>query len=425
MELQLPKGTKDFPPEEKIVRDKIVSTLKNVFELYGYSPLETPVIERYDVLSSKYAGGAEILKETFKFKDQGERELALRYDLTVPLARFVGMNPNLKMPFKRYQIGEVFRDGPIASARYRQFTQCDVDIAGCSDMIADAEIISLTNACFRKLELDIAIKINNRKLLNDILKYFGINEEKFEPVILSLDKLEKFGADAVKNELKQKVIDEKTTARLLDLIDVKGSNEEKIRQLENAIRKSDGLDEIKQLLSYLDIMGIKAEFDVSLARGLSYYTGTVFEVFLNGSCVKSAVCAGGRYDRMIGQLVGNREYPAVGISFGLDRIYDALMERKVAIEKTTAKVYVIPIQTLGEGLGIAKKLRDNGINTDIDLMGKGPSKNLSYANSLGIPFVIFAGRDELDKKKVKLRDMKTGKEEMLSVEEVISKLKTR
>jgi len=163
MELQLPKGTKDFPPEEKIVRDKIVSTLKNVFELYGYSPLETPVIERYDVLSSKYAGGAEILKETFKFKDQGERELALRYDLTVPLARFVGMNPNLKMPFKRYQIGEVFRDGPIASARYRQFTQCDVDIAGCSDMIADAEIISLTNACFRKLELDIAIKINNRK----------------------------------------------------------------------------------------------------------------------------------------------------------------------------------------------------------------------------------------------------------------------
>src|SRR3989338_7540556 len=142
MELQLPKGTRDFSPEEKIVRDKIVNTLKEVFELYGYAPLETPVFERYEILASKYAGGAEILKETFRFNDQGDRELGLRYDLTVPLARFVGMNPNMKMPFKRYQIGEVFRDGSVASARYRQFTQCDVDVVGSSSMATDAEIIS-------------------------------------------------------------------------------------------------------------------------------------------------------------------------------------------------------------------------------------------------------------------------------------------
>lgn len=423
MELQLPKGTKDFAPEEKIARDKIVGTLKEVFELYGYSPMETPIIERFDVLSSKYAGGAEILKETFKFRDQGERELALRYDLTVPLARFAGMNPNLKMPFKRCQIGEVFRDGPVASARYRQFMQCDVDIIGCKEVIADAEIISLANACFKKLGLDGIIKVNNRRLLNEILKYCGINEEKSDAVILSLDKLEKFGADAVRNELNQKGIDERSIARLLDLVNVKGANEEKIRQLEIAVKKSDGLGELRQLLAYLDIMGIEAEFDVSLARGLSYYTGTVIEIVLAGSKVKSSVAGGGRYDRMISSFLGKGEMPAVGISFGLDRIYDALAERKDFTAKTASKVYVIPIQTLGESLAIAKKLRDNGINTDIDLMGKGPSKNLSYANSLGIPYVIFIGGDEMKKNKVKLRDMRSGKEELLGVEEAIIRLK--
>src|SRR3990167_5293613 len=161
MELQLPKGTRDFSPEEKIVRDKIVNTLKEVFELYGYAPLETPVFERYEILASKYAGGAEILKETFRFKDQGDRELGLRYDLTVPLARFVSMNPNLKMPFKRYQIGEVFRDGPIKIGRLREFWQCDVDIIGIKSMAADAEVIKLSLTAFKKLNLNPKIKVNN------------------------------------------------------------------------------------------------------------------------------------------------------------------------------------------------------------------------------------------------------------------------
>src|SRR3989338_6527644 len=169
MNLQIPKGTRDFSPEEKIVMDRIVSTLKEVFELYGYAPLDTPILERFDVLASKYAGGAEILKETFKLKDQGARELGLGYDLTVPLSRYVGMNPTIKMPFKRYQIGEVFRDGPVASARYRQFTQCDVDVVGSSSMATDAEIIALIHAAFRRLNLEISIKFNSRKLLNDIL----------------------------------------------------------------------------------------------------------------------------------------------------------------------------------------------------------------------------------------------------------------
>src|SRR3990167_6624489 len=193
MELQLPKGTRDFSPEEKILRDKIVDTLKEVFELYGFAPLDTPILEKFDVLASKYAGGAEILKETFKLKDQGGRDLGLRYDLTVPLARYIGMNPNIKMPFKRYQIGEVFRDGPVASARYRQFLQCDVDVIGSSSMATDAEIVSLVYMVFCKLNLEVAVKINNRKLLNDILDYCGVEKDKQESIILSIDKLEKFG----------------------------------------------------------------------------------------------------------------------------------------------------------------------------------------------------------------------------------------
>ena len=189
MELRNAKGMRDFPPEEKIIRDRIVSALKEVFELYGFAPLETPLLEKYDVLSSKYAGGAEILKETFKLKDQGERELALRNDLTVPLCRYIGMNPNTKLPFKRYQIGEVFRDGPIGPARYRQFTQCDVDVIGASSLAADAEIIALIYTASCKLNLEMNVKFNSRKLLNDILDYCGIAKEKQEPVILSVYKL--------------------------------------------------------------------------------------------------------------------------------------------------------------------------------------------------------------------------------------------
>src|SRR3989344_6303597 len=231
MDLQLPKGTRDFSPEEMILRNRIVGTLRKVFELYGYAPFETPVFEKFDVLSSKYAGGAEILKETFRFKDQGSRELGLRYDLTVPLSRFVGMNPNIKMPFKRYQIGEVFRDGPIGTARYRQFTQCDVDVVGSLSMATDAEIISLISAAFSRLGFNIIIKINNRKLLNDVLDYCGIEKAKQEAVILSIDKLEKLGAAVVRNELREQKTEEKKIDKKMDLINVKGRGDDKMSQL--------------------------------------------------------------------------------------------------------------------------------------------------------------------------------------------------
>ena len=419
MKLQLPKGTRDFKPEEMIVMKKIVNTLKEIFEIYGYSPMETPSFERFDILSSKSAGGSEILKETFKFKDQGKRDLALRYDLTVPMCRFVGMNPNLKMPFKRYLVGEVFRDGPVESARYRQFTQCDVDVVGCSDMSADAEIISLTSRAFKKLGFDFIIKVNNRKLLNDVLKYCNVNENKIEDVILSIDKLEKFGLEAVKKELKEKNINEKTINEILKVISIKGSNKEKLNKLKKLIKNSDGLKEIEQLLNYLKILNINVEFDISLARGLAYYTGTVFEGIAKNSKVKGSLCGGGRYDKMIGDFLGKGNYPAVGISFGLDRIYDAYIEKNKEEQKTVTQVYIIPINTFNESLKIAEELRNEGVKVDIDLAGKGPSKNLKYANSLSIPYVLFIGEEELKQNKVKLKDMNTGKEELLTAKELI------
>ena len=423
MELQLPKGTRDFSPEEKIAANKIVDTLKEVFELYGYAPLETPIFERFDVLASKYAGGTEILKETFRLKDQGSRDLGLRYDLTVPLARYVGMNPTTKMPFKRYQIGEVFRDGPVATARYRQFTQCDVDIVGSSSMAIDAEIISLIYTAFCKFDMEVIIKVNNRKLLNDVLDYCGIEKEKQESAILSIDKLEKFGMSLVKNELKTQKIDEQKINKLLDIINVNGDNEQKISQFKKILKNSSGLNEIEQMLNYLKNINLEAEFDVSLARGLSYYTGTVIEAFLKKGNVKSSVCAGGRYDSMIGAFLGKGNYPTVGVSFGVDRIYDALLEKQVIKQKTNTKVYVIPIKTLNESMKITQQLRDAGMNADMDSMEKGPSKNLEYVNSLGIPYVIFVGKKELEEGKLKLRDMKSGKEEMMNIDELIKRLK--
>src|SRR3989338_1336923 len=254
MKLQNPRGMRDLNPEESIFRNQIIGIIKETFESYGFSPLETPLIERFDVLSAKYAGGDEILKETFKLKDQGKRELGLRYDLTVPMCRFVGMNPNVKLPFKRYQIGEVFRDGPVEKARYRQFTQCDVDAVGISSMAADAEIIMLASRAFKKLGFEPIIRINNRKLLNDLLENAGVNKEKLETVILSIDKLEKFGLETVKKELKEKKTDSKTISSIAKITGIKGSNNEKISNIKKIVKNSKGLNEIEELFSLLKIL---------------------------------------------------------------------------------------------------------------------------------------------------------------------------
>ncbi len=422
IELMNAKGTKDFKPEEKIARDKVIDLFRDVFEIYGFSPLETPVIERLDVLSAKYAGGDEILKETFKLKDQGKRDLGLRYDLTVPFSRFVGMNPTMKMPFKRYQMGSVFRDGPIKKGRIREFIQCDVDIVGTKNMVADAEIVKVTQDFFKRAKLDVVIEINNRKLLDGILDSLDIPKNKRIDVILAIDKIKKFSIKDIEKELKRKGV--KKVSELLKVFKTAGSNKEKLERLRKFLKTDkavEGLNEIEEVLSYVNEKNV--EFSISLARGLAYYTGTVFEVFMKKGDFKSSLAGGGRYDKMIGDYLGSGDYPAVGISFGVEPILEVMkMNKKIDSKKTVTDVFVIPINVGKKVFKIVDELRKNGIKTDLDLMNRGISKNLSYVNKYGIPYVIFVGEEELKKKKVKLKNMKTGKEEFLDLKAVIDKL---
>jgi len=422
MELQTARGVRDIPPEEKIVKNKVVDTLRKAFEVYGFSPLETPIIERYETLAAKGGAGtsSDVMKETFKFKDQGKRNLGLRFELTTSLARFIGMNPQMKMPFKRYEIGAVFRDGPIKLGRYRQFWQCDVDIVGSKSMLSDAEVLSVVQTVFDKLNLDIVIKVNNRKLLNGILTQAGI--KKKEEAIIAVDKLDKIGVKGVSEELTQRGYKPEQIESLFDLIK-EGITIKELKQLITDEEGLEGLEEIDQLFAYLKNMGVKsAVFDISLARGLAYYTGTVFEAFLKKGKVTSSLAGGGRWDGMIGKFLGgNREIPAVGVAFGLAPIMDVLKEREEMKKRSLAEVYVVPIKTVSESLSIVQELREANINTEMDLNGRGMSKNMQYANALGIPNVIIIGEDELKKKKVLLRNMETGDQQLLSLNTVIKK----
>ncbi|HDP73709.1 MAG TPA: histidine--tRNA ligase [Candidatus Woesearchaeota archaeon] len=422
MKLSLPKGMKDSLPQDMIRKQRMIDRLKGIFELYGFSPLDTPAIERLDVLSAKYAGGAEILKETFKLSDQGGRDLGLRYDLTVPFARVVGMNPSLKMPFKRYQIDKVWRDGPVGAGRYREFLQCDVDVVGVKQMPADAEILAIAKRAFDAFGLECKICVNSRKILNGILESIGIERNKDE-IILAIDKLEKESRSEIEKELSGLGMNESQVFKLFDLFSLKGTNKEKIGMLKEEITSEsgkEGIRELEELFGLLDAYGIKNYvFEPSLSRGLSFYTGTVFEVFLPESKIRSSVAAGGRYDRIISQfLESKKEFPCVGISFGLSRIYDAIEDRQEEARGTVTDIFIIPIGIGNEALAIAEKLRDAGVKTEVDLSGRGVSKNLDYANTQGIPFVAFIGEEEIKSKKLKLKDMKTGKEQMFGVDKI-------
>lgn len=421
MKLQTAKGVQDFAPEEKILKNGVVDTLREVFEKYGFLPLETPILERYETLSAKYAAGvgSDVVKEMFTLKDQGKRKLGLRFDLTVPLARFMGMNPTLRMPFKRYEIGRVFRDGPIKLGRRREFWQADADIVGSKLMASEAELLAIADEVFKRLGLNFVVKVNNRKLLNGILEEAKVRKK--EEVIVSIDKLEKIGEAGVKKELKEKKIDSKKINVLLKLLKIKNLNvlKKQIKDKEG----QEGILELEELFGYLKILGVGFEFDPSLARGLAYYTGTVFEIFMKKGDVIGSLAAGGRWDKMIGSFLGKGDYPAVGIAFGLTPIIEELKSKDKIGKKNLVKVFVIPIKTLDKSLKVVQKLREERINADIDLMGRGISKNLDYASSLGIPYVVFVGERELNAGKLKLRNMETGNELLLSETELIRKLR--
>ena len=418
--VQLAKGVRDFAPNEKIARNYLVRTLKSIFEAYGFNPLETPIIERFETLSTKDSG-SEILKEVFRFKDQGQRELALSFDLTVPFSRFVAMNPNLKMPFKRYQVGRVFRDGPIKLGRYREFWQCDVDVVGSSRMIADAEILSLAKKFFEKINLDVKIIVNNIKLINAIVEKAGVSKELIPNVLQTVDKLEKLGTEKVKQELLEKGFE--NADEILRLLDVPGDNREKFDYYSEILPDNEGLKELKEIFSLTE--GIN--FAPELARGLSYYTGTVFEVKLkNKNEFSSSLAGGGRYDKMIGNYADNgKDYPAVGIAFGLEPILEVLkLQNKIELKNTVTKVFIVPIGDVQkEVLEIATQLRENKINTDVDLMNRKIPKNLKYVEAQQIPFALFVGENEIKEGKFKLKNMIDKSEEVLELSAVIEKLK--
>ncbi len=417
------KGTRDIVPEEAILFQEIQDIFKKNFELFGFNPLQTPTLELFETLSSKYTGGAEILKETFQLSDQGQRKLGLRYDLTVPFSRFVAMNPQLKMPFKRYQIGSVFRDGPVGSNRLREFTQCDCDVVGTKSIVADAECVQLFLQAFAALGLDVEVRVNNRKILDAMMNTLQISLDKRSSVILAIDKLDKKSRKDVEEEIYTLGVKKDVVAKLFELLNLQGSNTKILDGIAAFVGKdAEGVVEMRELLSYCSQKNVL--FVPSLARGLAYYTGSIFEVYAPGTSVTSAIGSGGRYDKMIGSLLGStQEYPAVGCSFGLDRIMAVVAEKRKQRVKSVVKVFVIPIGlSLDKVWPVVMELREKGVATDMYFAAKSVSKGLDFANAYKIPYVLLIGEDELKKKKVKLKDMDSGKEEMLSVKDVVKKV---
>lgn len=427
-ELDLAKGFRDFSPAEKILRDSVIAKIKNVFEIYAFSPLETPTVERLDILEAKFGAGeaSDAISEIYRFKDQGDRDLGLRYEFTFALARYIGMNPQTRLPFKRYQIGPVFRDGPIKAGRYREFYQCDVDTVGASGMIADAEVLALVSDVFKELKLDVNIEVSSRKLLSDILSFVEIPEDYQTTTIITIDKLKKVGRVGVTKELLEKEISEDKINKILDILLVKGNNQEKLNNIKKVIGETDGIKELTELFNYLNKFNTEYVFLPSLARGLGYYTGPIFEVFLKEeSILPVSIAGGGRWDKMIGKYLKdeNRVYPAVGVAFGLEPIMEIIKARDGMVKETTADLYIIPIKTEKQAIEITQTLRSQGIKTMVDLLGRAIGKNMDFANKSEIPFVGLLGEDEVKQNKIKIKNMKSGEEVLVDIDKVKDILK--
>ncbi len=422
-ELDLAKGFRDFSPAEKILRDSVISKIKNIFEIYAFSPLETPTVERLDILEAKFGAGeaSDAISEIYRFKDQGDRDLGLRYEFTFALARYIGMNPQTRLPFKRYQIGPVFRDGPIKAGRYREFYQCDVDTVGASGMITDAEILALISDVFKELKLDVNIEMSSRKLLADILNFVEIPEDYQTTTIITIDKLKKVGREGVTKELLEKEISQDKITKILDILLVEGDNQGKLSNIQKIIGETDGVKELQELFNYLSEFNTDYVFLPSLARGLGYYTGPIFEVFLKDESILSvSIAGGGRWDKMIGKYLKdeNRNYPATGVAFGLEPIMEIIKARDGMEKETTADLYIIPIKTEKQAIEITQILRNQGIKTMMDLLGRAIGKNMDFANKSGIPFVGLLGEDEVKQNKIKIKNMKSGEEALVDINKV-------
>lgn len=411
------KGTQDYLPDDEMVRKEIIKVLEDTFVQYGCKPLETPILNYTEILASKYGGGAEILEEMYTLSDRGGRDLALRYDLTIPFAKVVAMNPGIRMPFKRYEIGKVFRDGPVKTGRFREFTQCDVDMVGVESQIAEAELMKMALDAFNKLGLNVIIQFNNRKLLTGMLEFFETDNKWINKVVLILDKLEKTGLEAVLAELTELGL-QASTIKLIEQFLIE-SNNKSYSYFEQASQKNiivkQGIEELKELEMYLEYLDLKEQcvFNPFLARGLEIYTGTIYEIFLaDQSSIKSSIGSGGRYDNAIGGLMGTEEsFSTVGISFGLDVIYSAISSSNNIFTKNTyVDFYIIPLNTKKESLLLACYLRRKGYNVELELGNKKIGKALDKANKEKIRTVIIIGEDEVKNNQFKIKDMVSGEE---------------
>lgn len=416
------KGTYDYFGKEQALRKKIQSTLQELFELYDFESMDTTLLNELELLTSKYAGGDEILKEMYQLSDQGNRKLGLRYDLTIPFAKVIALNPGIEFPYKRYEIGKVFRDGPVKRGRLREFLQCDVDVVGISGPEAEAELMQLATEAFRMLDIPILLKWNNRRFLSEILASIGVPEEDQLSVMLTLDKLEKITLSGVKNELINKNIKSTVVSAIVELIEMGNPDFEQLCQRYD-VAEQPGASEVRVLQKLIQDIGLQqtCRFDPFLSRGLSFYTGTVYEIFDTSGSFTSSLGGGGRYDAIIGQLVGREDiqYPTVGLSFGMESIMALLAERPIQ-ENNTANVMVIPIgETLPQALIAAAELRACSVRTTLVSGKRKLKKQLATASSKNIRYVILIGESEASIDKVRLKDMEEQTEVIVSLDEAI------
>ena len=425
------RGTQDLPPEEMAKRLRVFEVFREVAESYGYQPFEAPSMESWELLTLK--SGEDVARQIYFFKDKAGRDVGLRFDLTIGLARYVASRRDLPLPFKRYSIGKVWRyERPSAGRRLREFYQADVDVVGSPSPLSDAEVVAVAVDCLRRLGLgDLTVRVNDRRILEGFIKLSGASKSLSLDIFRAIDKLDKIGVEGVEEELMKLGLKREQVEKLLDLISLRGDPDDTLQKLENRLRGVDvgvdGCRALRKLVDYCGCMGIRdiVTVDASLARGLDYYTGPIFEVHVVGDEDVGSVAGGGRYDTLI-KLCGGKPTPATGISLGVERIV-LIMERRGLFQKleSVVDVYVAPVgKGVGKALEASRMLREAGLKVYVDLMGRKLSKQLEQASKLGVRAVVIVGSREAERGVVALRDMKQGVQREVGlgrlVEEVMS-----
>jgi histidyl-tRNA synthetase len=433
MEPKTLPGFMELLPQDQILFNKIYDKIRKVYESFGFLPIDTPVLEYSELLLAKAGGETE--KQIYRFM-KGDTDVSMRFDHTVPLARYVSEHFNdLAFPFKRYAMNKVYRGERSQKGRYREFYQCDIDVIGNEtlDLVYDAELPAIIYKIFTELNFgDFVIKINNRKILNGFFENLEL-EDKITDILRTIDKIDKIGRDAVRDELIKQDITYNASEQILDFIAISGSNEDVIVKLDNLNVESEtfikGLDELKQVLSYMRKFGIPEEnfaINLSIARGLDYYTGTVYETNLVKYPELGSICSGGRYDNLT-SYYSNQHMPGVGISIGLTRLFSQLQEIGVleASKKSIAKVLVMTVGTddLGYTLKVANGFRKAGLKVDTYYGDRNIKVKMKYADKLAIPYVAIIGETEIENKTITLKDMKTGEQIEVTIDEAIELIK--